>query len=315
MSADAHFDDVGAQDGGDGAAPLAGFGPLEVVATDLFTLWEIACDEQAAYAAVEEAGSATSVVRVAPREATKKLTTAQFKGRFVAVDDSRVYWTVGEPSGGFSYVRATMKSDGGAAVAYYPDGAGAATYSSLALKGTVLAFFSTTAGGRVFRGNTTGLGGFDVIKGGGAVQGLAIDGAYIYWVSEKGDAILRGSGADGGAIETFAKGSSITAIAVANGEVFWTSDDGELRGLPTSALMRTGRTIATGLELPRHLVVDSSRAYWVNTADGSISTVPLSGGPRSVLGIAGATGNLAVCANAVWFTNTAKGEILRMAKK
>jgi len=307
----------GAIDGGDLGDALADgasgdYGPAQIVAKDLHALWEIACDEQAAFVTVEGAASLSTVLRIADGAAPAPLASSQYKGRYPVVDDARVYWLAGETSGGYSYLRATSKDDGGAPTSYFPDGFGSNLYSSLAREGTTLAFYASTGGGRIFRGLTDG-GGADVATSQGSVPGLALDGAYVYWLSTTGD-VLRSAKTDGTAPETFLAGAGATAIAVADSEAFFTSDDGQLRALSTATPGGLPRVVAGGLDLARKLALDTKRAFWVNTSTGSIATVPLMGGTPVVIGSGAAGSSIAVCANAIWFTDPAKGDVLRVAR-
>jgi len=292
------------------------FGVPLVVATGQFDLQEIACDDEAAFVAVLDGILDRSVIlRVAQGAAPKKLASNQYRGRSTAVDDTRVFWVSGEPLGGHSYVRATLKNDVTTPDDYYDDGYGSSAFSALTIKGTVLAFFSETSVSlRIFRGATSGLGGFDVAKDTGKVTGLAIDGPYVYWLPATADTIMRSSKTDAGAAETFTSGTAMTSLAIVNGEVFWTSDDARLRALHTTTPQGAPRQVASGLASPRHLAVDSRSAFWVDSATGAIATVPLAGGSPVVIGTGVSTSTVAACSNAVWFTNPTTGEILRVAR-
>lgn len=303
---------------GDSAVPEH-FGAPLVVATGQFVLQEIACDDEAAFVAVLDGSDRSVILRIAVGVAPKKLASDQYRGRSTAVDDTRVFWVSGEPLGGHSYVRATLKNDVTTPDDYYDDGFGSSSFSALAIKATVLAFFvDTIPSTRIVRGATSGLGGFDVARSTGKVTGVAIDGPYVYWLPATGDVVMRSSTPDAGATatETFASSpaAAITSLAIANGEVFWTGDDSLLKALHTTTPNGVPRQVASGLAKPGHLAVDSRRAFWVDGATGAVATVPLAGGSPVVIGTGVASSTVAACSNAVWFTNPKTGEILRVAR-
>ena len=104
----------------------------EVVAQDLGTPWEIACDERAAFVTYETDGGRSTLYRLEPSVAPAAIATDPVRGRDVAVDDTRVYWVAGG-TGGWSYVHVLDKTtDGGQKPDdYFSDGSGSSSFSLL----------------------------------------------------------------------------------------------------------------------------------------------------------------------------------------
>jgi hypothetical protein len=98
----------------------------------------------------------------------------------------------------------------------------------------------------------------------------------------------------GGAVVTLASNQNAGSIAATGGDIFWTDlfqgvgPSGSVNRVATGG--GTVTTLASKLDVPIMLAVDTNRAFWVDLGSGDVKSVPLGGGAVSVL--ASSDGNI-----------------------
>ncbi|HZU85424.1 MAG TPA: hypothetical protein VE987_20980 [Polyangiaceae bacterium] len=212
---------------------------------------------------------------------SNRLTQWQVNPDGIAVDDTYVYWAnFGPASGGAGSVAKVVKSGGTATV---------------------------VAAGQ----SSNGHGSFVV----------AVDGTSIYWGNYFQVMICplsgcSGAGSDASAGQELSTAGGVSAIAAAGGVVYWTEGDGAQVSMIASTNLGGAPTpLASGQPRPAGLALDSSFAYWTNSAGGTIYRAALGGGQspqlvatsRAAEGSTDSLGYMAVDeANVYWIDATAQ---------
>lgn len=106
-----------------------------------------------------------------------------------------------------------------------------------------------------------------------AVDAIAVDGEFVYWVANAGDAGVK-AWRKGGAVETVANGTSghfITGLAIRDGYVYWASQsgmpmDGKISRakIPAKGVAWSPETVRSNAGRPQGLAVDDDSVYWVD---------------------------------------------------
>lgn len=115
------------------------------------------------------------------------------------------------------------------------------------------------------------------------VNGLALDGAHIYWTTTGGEAVGR-AGLDGSAANPqFVTGlKDARGVAVDSQHLYWTATTtigrSDLDGLGVERAFRE-----TSLLFPAGITVGGGNLYWGYSGDEAIERAPVDGGPAAQL--------------------------------
>jgi hypothetical protein len=137
-------------------------------------------------------------------------------------------------------------------------------------------------------------------SGQGAPFAIALDGTNVYWANLAGNQALMKVPVGGGTPTMLADAGASLAIAVHGGMVYWVSRDAIMA---ISATGGTPMTLAAGQAGPAYIAVNATNVYWTNIqGNGTIMTVPLSGGTPTTLVTSSGDARLALDATNVFFT-------------
>jgi hypothetical protein len=215
--------------------------------------------------------------------------THQYSAFAVAVDDSRVYWTMGEPvprGSDATAVRSCTKADCAATVITYAAGQSGARSGGGLFTGSIAVnhdrVFWAAPGGVVACPIAGCTGAPAVIAAGFSPLTFLADDQTVYLVSGV-DATLVSCPVDGcsspPAVVALIEGT--TSIAADQQNLYWseaaTPDSGVIKTIPKD---RSGpvRIIASGLHQPGAVAVSADRFYFAeNYGAGKIRSCPISG--------------------------------------
>lgn len=192
----------------------------------------------------------------------------------IAVDGGRVYFAVGNPSGGHTYVRSIDKLSGGKVLDSFDTGWGASAYTALAMQGSSVAWASKNdEQGAVYRGLSDGTGFVTLATKQGQVAAVAVAGPWVYWA--RNNALLRKKtdAPKDGEPEVVATRGLFTSLRAEGLDVYATSDDGSLVTTTATDDKPTVTVLATGLLQPRALAIDPWFVYTISTGSGSVLAV------------------------------------------
>ena len=148
---------------------------------------------------------------------------------------------------------------------------------------------------------------------------LGVGGGYIYW-NESGDPVqadLQRFSLDKGMTEDLLDdGFSFHALSVTPEGVYWAGVE-SVEYLPNDAIGPIAIAPVTADILNKtgipSFTIDAHHAYWAEPVNGVIKTVPLGGGPESVLTNAGRPTSLLVDATSLYWTDFASGDVRMIA--
>jgi hypothetical protein len=189
-----------------------------------------------------------------------------------------------------------------------------ATYFTIALQGTTIAWSSDETMGSIFRGDTLGNAKTTVATKQGQVGRIALDGNVTYWVSPQQSAVMR---ENGGTVEVFAAGqSNPTDIALDADSVYWTCNDGSVKRLAKTSPGGQPTVIAGDALAPQGIALDATNVYWAeNDVGGRVRTAPKGGGKVDTIATGQNPFDIAADASAVYVTMQGDGNIVRIPKQ
>jgi hypothetical protein len=248
----------------------------------------------------------------------------------IAVNSSRVFWTVQDSVQGSGVMVAELDKPGAANWLYNQQ---SYAYGIAATETTLFWADESESDDKLLRASTTGgtpeVLWSDVFAG---PVGVAIDSSHVYWTTQFSSEVKRRP-LDSDSLDTIAKDQKVPyAIALSDKAVYWTNLDnpeiaaGEVMMLPKNS---GGEPVvlATGQKAPSSIAVDENGVYWTNLGEdpgsptgfvlGSVMKLPLKDG----LPIEGATPivlateqssptSIAVHKGIVYWCNYHPGEIL-----
>jgi hypothetical protein len=129
-------------------------------------------------------------------------------------------------------------------------------------------------------------------------QGIAVDSAYVYWVSSNG--IMRVP-IGGGPQTTFTSTQAIGGIAIDATNVYWSNGNNAVMTSPRDGGSPT--VVAVAPATATVLAVDATNVYWVDTPSGTVAKAPVGGGVATVLATGQSASSLALDATNVYWTN------------
>jgi hypothetical protein len=149
-------------------------------------------------------------------------------------------------------------------------------------------------------------------------NGLASDGAHIYWCNRQDGYVKKGD-LDLSNETALGNGDVPWDVAVDATNIYWT-ERSSVPGL--GRVMRASKVdgsdtavIADTQGGPTGIAIDTTTAYWANTDEGTIYKAPLAGGAVTLLaGGQEQPVNVAVDATHVYWANTAGDRVVRIAK-
>jgi hypothetical protein len=203
----------------------------------------------------------------------------------IAVDGTNVYW-------------ANLPTAHGGEIQYIPVGGGTLTTQfgaggsgSIALDLNNIYIMTLNALYRVAKGSQSGTEIASANAGSPyapfyPVFGLAVDGQNAYFVNNSGiwSAPLGGNDVTSTLFANAPTASQAFAVAVDDTNVYWT-----VTGPGVGSVMMqpktggTARVIASGLNFPSDIAVDSANVYWTNNGGGTVMMAPIAGGPPATV--------------------------------
>lgn len=251
----------------------------------LLSLLLVAACGRISYDSVEHDGAildASTTLDSAIIDAAPALPVVVDTGGFpfaIATDGSDVYWT--DFSSGSLH---RLSSAGGPSVELIPPRLSAGVYG-LAIAGG-FAYLCDSASGEIWKVATTG--GPSEIIATTSCRDLAANDTHLYWTnSDALEPSIRRLSLPSGLPEDFDLAGPSTNLRLAGDHVYWTSyGTGEVFKRPISGLVSATNLLTTVTSGgPWGLTVDTSHVYFAEhrSSQGSISRVPLGGGPAEVL--------------------------------
>lgn len=156
----------------------------------------------------------------------------------------------------------------------------------------------------------------EMLFSGGAKGDIALDQTHVYWADEITGKLRRLTTKSPGTVEEIGSGTRCQGVALDETYVYWTSagTPGQIDGTVSRAPKAGGTSVvlASGLDSPWILALDTSHAYWTSFEQGSVMRVPKSGGsvqqlapgnnPNSGVGFRG--WGLAILQNSVYWLDS-----------
>src|SRR6478752_5401748 len=182
-----------------------------------------------------------------------------------------------------------------------------ATLVTATFVGRAEAFVYWTEGsiGTLGRANLDGNGkNLTFISGLDKPQGMAIDGAHIYWLTGLGSigrANLDGTSVNPNFITTLVPAAD---VAVDGAHIYWTNAGINAIGRANLDGSGANQVFISGAETPQGLTVDGAHIYWANSRSGTIGRANLDGtGANEFFIFAGSPDWVVVDGANVWWTN------------
>jgi virginiamycin B lyase len=152
---------------------------------------------------------------------------------------------------------------------------------ALAAPADAFVYWANSGTNSIARANLDGTGADQsFITGANAPEGVAVDGAHIYWANRAtiGRANLDGTGAN----QDFITGApNPSGVAVDGAHVYWANSQGGTIGRANLDGTDVNQNFITGAYAPAGVAVDGAHVYWTNwinaTGTGAIGRANLDG--------------------------------------
>jgi hypothetical protein len=293
----------------DGAAP-GKFGPVEILAKGERGANSVAMDAEAVYWVAAGPHSADDrllegeVVRFgrAPGSERKTLQAAIDNAHALAADEAALYWVEGTRGGtGIGSVGKDGFGRSHVDHGYY-------ALRDVALDATteyVLGAFGELSRAPKSGGAATPLRDMDPDK-----KAIVVDNEWVYLAGRS--QILRVAKADGQTATFASSPGDPSDLVVDDRSVFWTTDPaGKIMKLDRDKPGSTPIELASGQLNPAGIAVSADDVYWTNSGDGTVRTLPRSGGSPIVVAEGQSKPKaIAADANAVAWINEGDGSVV-----
>jgi hypothetical protein len=307
--------DLSTDTGANGTQHPPSFGTATPFATGQTGVFALQADDAAVYwmtRSADDSGAVASMTRAGVGPSV--LASMQAYPRAFTSDASRLYWAVGNGSGGSTAIASVAKMGGGAPVRFAASGHGHAEVATMAARGTQLAWAALTENGGAARvTNTSTSVTTELASRQGVIAAVAIAPPAVYW-STASAILMAGPGvaADGGAAPVMVAPGAATSMVVADDILYWASDDGTVHARASGA---APTVLASGLSSPGGLATDASYVYCACGGSGTVVAVPRAGGTSVVVAHGTEPVAVAVTSDAVYFADRAAATIVRVPKQ